>query len=50
LKSGGLSGSQYKREPRRDIAGIMLAEAGYERLPNGQVVEKHGQRPTSSGL
>lgn len=42
LKSGGLAGSQYKHEPRRDIAGEMLAEGGYVKLPNGQVVEKHG--------
>ncbi|MDP2594189.1 MAG: four helix bundle protein [bacterium] len=40
LKSGGLSGSQYKRELPRDIVGEMMTEAGYTRLPNGQVVEK----------
>lgn len=40
LKSGGMSGSQYKREASRDLAGEMLAAAGYVRLPNGQVVKK----------
>ena len=40
LKSGGMSGLQYKREAPRDLVGEMLAKAGYMRLPNGQVVEK----------
>jgi four helix bundle protein len=40
LKSGGMAGLQYKRERARDLASEMLAEAGYRRLPNGQVVEK----------
>ena len=39
LKVGGMSGMQYKRETR-DLAGEMLREAGYIRLPNGQVVKK----------
>lgn len=39
LKAGGMSGMQYKRETR-DLAGEMLSEAGYVRLPNGQVVKK----------
>lgn len=39
LKAGGMSGMQYKRETR-DLAAEMLREAGYVRLPNGQVVEK----------
>lgn len=39
LKAGGMSGMQYKRETR-DLASEMLANAGYVRLPNGQVVEK----------
>jgi four helix bundle protein len=39
LKAGGMSGMQYKRETR-DLAGEMLREAGYVRLPNGQVVKK----------
>lgn len=39
LKAGGMSGMQFKRETR-DLAGEMLLEAGYIRLPNGQVVEK----------
>ena len=42
LKSGGMEGTQYKKESVRDIAAEMLAEAGYVRLPNGQVVEKRG--------
>ncbi len=40
LKLGGMAGSQFKREAPRDLAGEMLAAAGYVRLPNGQVVEK----------
>lgn len=40
LKSGGMSGSQFKREKPHDLAGEMLSAAGYVRLPNGQVVEK----------
>ena len=40
LKSGGMAGTQYKKEPARDIAAEMLAEAWYVRLPNGQVVER----------
>jgi len=40
LKSGGMSGMQFKREAPRDIAGELMAAAGYVRLPNGQVVEK----------
>ena len=39
LKAGGMTGTQFKRETR-DLAGEMLKEAGYIRLPNGQVVEK----------
>lgn len=39
LKAGGMSGMQYKRKTR-DLAAEMLREAGYMRLPNGQVVEK----------
>ncbi|OYV63138.1 MAG: hypothetical protein B7X03_03045 [Parcubacteria group bacterium 21-58-10] len=39
LKAGGMSGMQFKRETR-DLAAEMLREAGYIRLPNGQVVEK----------
>ncbi len=39
LKAGGMSGMQYKRETR-DLAAEMLREAGYIRLPNGQVVKK----------
>jgi len=39
LKAGGMSGMQFKRETR-DLAAEMLREAGYVRLPNGQVVEK----------
>lgn len=39
LKSGGMSGLQYKRETPRDVAGEMLVKDGYVRLPNGQVVE-----------
>lgn len=41
LKSGGMTGSQYKREAPRDIVGEMIAQAGYIRLPNGQVVEEN---------
>lgn len=40
LKAGGMVGSQFKREAPRDIAGEMMAAAGFMRLPNGQVVEK----------
>jgi len=40
LKSGGMSGLQYKKEAPRDLVGEMLTTAGYIRLPNGQVVEK----------
>ncbi|MDP2655028.1 MAG: four helix bundle protein [bacterium] len=40
LKSGGMSGLQYKREAPRDLAMELLLAAGYVRLPNGQVVEK----------
>ena len=40
LKSGGMSGLQYKREAARDVATELLSAAGYMRLPNGQVVEK----------
>lgn len=40
LKVGGMSGMQFKREARRDLASEMLREAGYVRLANGQVVEK----------
>ncbi len=40
LKSGGMSGMQFKREAPRDLATEMLREAGYVRLPNGRVVEK----------
>lgn len=40
LKSGGMSGLQFKREAPRDIAGELMVQAGYGRLPNGQVVEK----------
>jgi len=40
LKIGGLSGTQFKKESPRDLAGEMLSAAGYMRLPNGQVVEK----------
>ncbi len=40
LKSGGMSGMQFKRETQRDLAGEMMRDAGYVRLPNGQVVEK----------
>ena len=40
LKSGGMSGLQYKKESSRDVVGEMLVKAGYMRLPNGQVVEK----------
>ncbi|MHB8860209.1 MAG: four helix bundle protein [Minisyncoccota bacterium] len=40
LKSGGLAGSQFKKEAPRDIVGELIAAAGYVRLPNGQVVEK----------
>lgn len=39
MKAGGMSGMQFKRETR-DLAAEMLREAGYVRLPNGQVVEK----------
>ncbi|MBI2025180.1 four helix bundle protein [Candidatus Kaiserbacteria bacterium] len=39
LKSGGMSGLQYKSETR-DLAGEMMVQAGYVRLPNGQVVKK----------
>lgn len=40
LKVGGMTGSQFKQEKPRDLAGEMLSTAGYVRLPNGQVVEK----------
>jgi four helix bundle protein len=40
LKSGGMSGAQFKREKPRDLTAEMLSAAGYVRLPNGQVVEK----------
>lgn len=40
LKAGGMAGMQYKRVPSRDLAAEMLAEAGFVRLPNGQVIEK----------
>lgn len=40
LKSGGMTGSQFKREKSRDLVGEMMVEAGYTRLPNGQVIEK----------
>lgn len=40
LKSGGREGLQYKQEPRKDVAAELMHEAGYTRLPNGQVVEK----------
>ena len=40
LKSGGMSGLQYKREVSRDVAGEMMMKEGYVRLPNGQVVGK----------
>jgi len=40
LKSGGMTGSQFKREAPRDLVGEMMVEAGYTRLPNGQVVKK----------
>ncbi len=40
LKAGGKLGTQFKHMPRKDVALEMLTAAGYERLPNGQVVEK----------
>jgi len=40
LKAGGRDGLQWKREPRKDIAAELMQEAGYVRLPSGQVVEK----------
>lgn len=40
LKAGGMSGQQFKQEPRKDVAAELLREAGYVRLPNGRVVDK----------
>lgn len=40
LKTGGMSGSQFKLEAPRDLACEMLTAAGYVRLSNGQVIEK----------
>ena len=40
LKAGGKDGLQFKHEPRKDVAGEMMKDAGFIRLPNGQVVEK----------
>lgn len=40
LKAGGKEGLQFKREPRKDVATELMREAGYTRLPNGQVMEK----------
>lgn len=40
LKAGGREGLQFKRESRKDIAAELMREAGYVRLPSGQVVEK----------
>jgi four helix bundle protein len=40
LKAGGKDGLRYKREPRKDVAADLMHDAGYIRLPNGQVVEK----------
>lgn len=40
LKAGGKIGLQFKHVPAKDIASDMLREAGFVRLPNGQVVER----------
>lgn len=40
LRVGGMSGLQFKREAPRDLAGEMMRDAGFMRLPNGQVVKK----------
>lgn len=40
LKAGGKEGVQWKREPHKDVAAELMSEAGFVRLPNGQVVEK----------